>query len=35
MRAAKAAGMGLIAIPIDHTPVDPDTQPLPARGQQK
>jgi HAD superfamily hydrolase (TIGR01509 family) len=24
MRAAKAAGMGLIAIPIDHTPVDAD-----------
>jgi HAD superfamily hydrolase (TIGR01509 family) len=24
MRAAKAAGMGLIAIPIAHTPVDPD-----------
>jgi HAD superfamily hydrolase (TIGR01509 family) len=24
MRAAKAAGMGLIAIPIEHTPVDPD-----------
>lgn len=24
MRAANAAGLGLIAIPIDHTPVDPD-----------
>jgi HAD superfamily hydrolase (TIGR01509 family) len=24
MRSAKAAGMGLIAIPIAHTPVDPD-----------
>jgi HAD superfamily hydrolase (TIGR01509 family) len=24
MRAAKGAGMGLIAIPIAHTPVDPD-----------
>ena len=24
MRAAKAAGLGLIAIPIAHTPVDPD-----------
>jgi HAD superfamily hydrolase (TIGR01509 family) len=24
MRAAKAAGMGLIAIPMPHTPVDPD-----------
>jgi HAD superfamily hydrolase (TIGR01509 family) len=24
MRAAKAAGMRLIAIPIDHTPVDPE-----------
>ena len=24
MRSAKAAGMGVIAIPVDHTPVDPD-----------